>query len=105
MKQMTPQMLKERMDGGAAPLLIDVREPWEYEICHIAGSRSLPMGQIPQRYNEIDRVRETVVICHYGMRSAQAAAYLARQGMDNIVNLAGGIDAWAKQVDPSMPVY
>ncbi len=105
MKEITPQILKERMDGAGAPVLLDVREPWEYEICHIAGSHSLPMRQIPQRYSEIDTARDVVVICHHGVRSAQVASFLAQQGMENIVNLAGGIDAWAREVDKSMPVY
>lgn len=105
MKEITPSLLKQRMDAGDTPALLDVREPWEYDICHIAGSISLPMNQIPGRYGELDPQRGVVVICHHGMRSAQVAAYLTGQGMENVMNLAGGVDAWAREVDGRMPVY
>ena len=76
----------------ASPLLLDVREPWEFDICHIDGSVNLPMGQLPARLDELDGHDEIVVICHHGVRSRQ-------------VNLDGGVDAWARSVDPDMPVY
>lgn len=98
-------MLKERLARGDGPLLIDVREPWEFEICHIPGSRSVPMKQIPARSGEFDPQREIVVICHYGMRSAQVAAYLTQRGMDKVMNLSGGVDAWARLIDETMPTY
>lgn len=105
MKEITALMLKERLDGDGAPLLIDVREPWEYEICHIAGSRSLPMRQVPDHCRELDTGRDIVVICHHGIRSAQVAAFLSQQGLENVMNLAGGIHAWAMDVDQSMAQY
>ena len=89
----------------AEPLLLDVREPWEFEICHLEGSVNLPMGQIPQRLEELRDAEETVVICHHGVRSMQVIGFLQQQDFDNLINLDGGVDAWARSVDPDMPVY
>ena len=87
------------------PLLLDVREPWEFDICHIDGSINIPMGQIPARLEELDEAAETVVICHHGVRSMQVIHYLQQQSLQNLVNLDGGVDAWARSVDRDMPVY
>ena len=87
------------------PLLLDVREPWEYEKCHIRGSVLVPMRQIPAAVNELDPDQETVVICHHGIRSRSVAAYLANMEFSHVINLSGGIDQWAKDVDSSMPTY
>ena len=89
----------------AQPLLLDVREPWEFEICHIDGSVNLPMGQLPARLDELDGHDEIVVICHHGVRSQQVIHYLRHQGRDGLVNLDGGVDAWARRIDPAMAVY
>ena len=107
MKQIAPAALAAWIaDGGRAkPLLLDVREPWEYQTCRIAGSRHIPMAQIPARRDEIDSEAEVVVICHHGGRSMQVAMFLENSGFSKLHNLAGGVDAWAKSVDPSMPVY
>jgi rhodanese-related sulfurtransferase len=90
-------------------LLLDVREPWEFALAaiHVAGSetRHVPMQQIPARLAELDASRPILCICHHGMRSAQVVAFLARQGFGLVYNLAGGIDAWSTQVDPSVPRY
>jgi len=90
---------------SAAPRLIDVREPWEFDICHIPGSVNIPMGQIPQRIDELDDDIETVVICHHGVRSRQVIQFLEQQSLGALINLDGGVDAWARTVDPDMPVY
>ena len=90
---------------GERPLLLDVRENWEFETCHIAGSTQIPMHLVPIRANELPDDREIVCICHHGARSMQVAAFLERNGFDNVTNLTGGIHAWALQVDPSMPKY
>jgi len=89
----------------AEPLMIDVREPWEFDICHIEGSINIPMGQIAQAVEDIDSTGETVVICHHGIRSQQVIQYLRQHDIKNLINLDGGVDAWARDVDPSMPVY
>lgn len=87
------------------PVLLDVREPWEFDTCKLAGSRLVPMREVPQRVAELDAQAETVVICHHGGRSMQVARFLERQGFPRVFNLAGGVDAWARSVDRAMPVY
>lgn len=87
------------------PLLLDVREPWEYEICHIDGSINIPMGQIPQQLSKLQGTREIVVICHHGIRSQNVIRFLQQQAVDGLVNLDGGVDAWAREVDLDMPLY
>jgi rhodanese-related sulfurtransferase len=107
MQQLTPDALQALMTANptSAPHLVDVREPWEFQLAHIAGSKHVPMGEIPARVDELDRMHPTVVICHHGVRSLQVVAYLQRLGFTNLHNLSGGIDAWSRQVDPSVPVY
>ncbi len=93
-----------------SPLLLDVREPWERDICRIQGSKHLPMRVIPNELNggslsAIDRDQPVVVICHHGIRSQQVALYLDQQGFSDVLNLRGGIDAWARDVEPDMASY
>ena len=87
------------------PLLLDVREEWEFDRCKIDGSILIPMGQIPGQLNELDPDRVTVMICHHGIRSRHIGIYLEREGFEKIINLSGGVDAWARDVDPTMAVY
>jgi len=87
------------------PLLLDVREPWEYEICHIDGSINIPMGHIPQQLAQLQGVTEIVVICHHGIRSQNVIQFLQQQSINGLVNLDGGVDAWAREVDLDMPLY
>ncbi|MGD8925795.1 MAG: rhodanese-like domain-containing protein [Thioalkalispiraceae bacterium] len=87
------------------PLLLDVREPWEYEKCHLAGSMLIPMREIPDSLAELDQQNEIVVICHHGIRSRQVAYYLEHEGFDKVINLEGGVEAWAQDVDPTMQRY
>lgn len=91
--------------GGGAAALVDVREPWEFDVCRIEGSRLIPLSQLPVRLRELDPERPTVVICHHGVRSLRAAAYLEHCGFGDVVNLSGGIDAWARTVDQGMRLY
>jgi rhodanese-related sulfurtransferase len=94
---------------GHAPLLLDVREEWEVAVAAIriegVPARHIPMGRIPERLGELDPEQPIVCICHHGMRSAQVADFLERQGFATVYNLAGGIDAWSEQVDASVPRY
>ncbi|SMM98787.1 Rhodanese-related sulfurtransferase [uncultured Candidatus Thioglobus sp.] len=87
------------------PLLLDVREQWEWDKCHFDDSTLLPMGQIMANIDTLDKSKETVIICHHGIRSMQVARYFDSIGFENIINLRGGIDAWAQQVDDSMMLY
>lgn len=88
-----------------APMLLDVREVGEFGYCAIAGSVNIPMGSVPARLDELDPQRQIVCVCHHGMRSAQVAMFLASRGYGKVLNLSGGIDAWSRQVDPTVPVY
>lgn len=89
----------------AKPVVLDVREPWEHEVCAIANSRLLPMQEIPARLQELPADSDIVVVCHHGMRSLQVANFLKQSGLERVFNLSGGIAAWAEQVDPDMPRY
>ena len=107
MQHVTAPELAARLADPAQeqPLLLDVRENWEFETCHIAGSTQIPMHLVPLRAGELPDEREIVCICHHGARSMQVASFLERNGFENVTNLTGGIHAWAVQVDPSMPKY
>lgn len=87
------------------PVLVDVREPWECAICRLAGCVPVPLAVLPSRLPELDPDVPTVVVCHHGGRSLQAALFLERNGFSSVYNLAGGIDAWSRDVDPSLPKY
>lgn len=89
----------------ACPTLLDVREPWEFDICQLERSINIPMSQIPQRQSELDMDRQIVVICHHGVRSLQVIRYLQQFDFAELINLDGGLDAWARQVDRDMAVY
>ena len=89
----------------AQPLLLDVRENWEFATCKIDGASQIPMNTIPARLQELDEDAEIVCICHHGVRSMSVAAFLERNGFSKLFNLTGGIHAWAVQVDPAMPKY
>lgn len=104
LSEIDPLELKRRIAKGDRPLILDVREPWEIATASLAGTINIPMGEIPSRIAELDPDRETVVMCHHGVRSAQVAMYLARSGFEQVLNLAGGIDAWS-EIDPSVPRY
>ncbi len=105
MQSITPAELKQRLDNGDSLVLIDVRENWEYETCHIDGSTLMPMSQVMSQIGNLDKDAETVFICHHGSRSHQVAQFLESQGFNHVYNLEGGIDEWAKTVDPAMAQY
>ena len=103
--EITPAEVKKKMDAHEPFVLIDVREPHEYQICRIPGSKLIPLGEVPKRMNELDSADEIVVHCKSGMRSAKAVDLLMKSGFRKIHNLKGGILAWSDQVDPSVPKY
>jgi rhodanese-related sulfurtransferase len=104
-KELSAQDLKLRIDRQDPLLLLDVREPHEFQYARIENSVLIPLNQIPQRMTELDPLQETVVICHHGVRSQMAARFLVKSGFKNIVNLTGGIDAWSCYCDESVPRY
>jgi rhodanese-related sulfurtransferase len=111
MKQLTgPDLIGMASAVGVpTPLLLDVREPWEFALAaiHLHGLQtvSMPMNSVPERLRELEPTQPIVCICHHGARSAQVVAYLERQGFAAAYNLAGGIDAWSVQVDPAVARY
>ncbi len=102
--EMTVEELKRRLDAGDDLFVLDVREPHEYQICNIGG-HLIPLGDLPNRVNELDSSREIVAHCRSGVRSAKAVNFLQQAGFKKVHNLAGGILAWADRVDPKMPKY
>jgi rhodanese-related sulfurtransferase len=101
-----PELAAWLADGQRAkPLLLDVRETPEVQICHVPGSLHMAMQSVPARMNELDPEATIVCICHHGARSMQVARFLAQNGFDSVINLTGGIHAWATQVDQAMQTY
>lgn len=107
MQQITPSALAERLADTTrpSPVLLDVREPWEVQTVALPGILPIPMREIPGRFEELDKDAEVVCVCHHGGRSAQVAMFLESKGFTNVYNLQGGVDGYAKQVDPSLPTY
>ena len=106
MRELTPDECKSYLRQAAEkPLLLDVREPWEYEIVHLENSRHIPMSSIAQQADALDPEQETIVICHHGIRSRQVAHFLEGLGFTRLINLRGGIDAWARDTDPQLATY
>ncbi len=105
MESIQPAELQRRLAEGEPLVLLDVREDEELDICRIPGSVHIPLGDLPQRHSELSSEATIVCICHHGRRSAMAAGFLAQAEFKRLVNLTGGIDAWAQEVDPSMARY
>ena len=92
-------------ESRTPPLLVDVREPWEFAYCRIDGSLSIPLGELGRRRDELPRERPLVLVCHHGQRSQHAAMLLAGAGFAQVHNLQGGVESWAVDVDPAMKRY
>jgi rhodanese-related sulfurtransferase len=106
MTEITPKDLKARLDRNDRPLLLDVRQDWETKLCRLDNAVHIPIEEIELRTDELNPNDEIVVYCHQGVRSAAVAQYLREQhGFTNVKNLAGGLDAWARSVDPTMRRY
>jgi len=107
MKQISAPELAAWLSDAARekPVLLDVREPWEFERARIAGAQLVPMREVPGRLEEIDPGKPVVAICHHGGRSMQIALFLEKAGYNNVHNLVGGVDAWSRMVDPAVPLY
>jgi rhodanese-related sulfurtransferase len=104
--EITPEDVKDKLDGGEEFALVDVREPWEFETAHIDGAKLMPMGDVPARaHQELDPEDHIVVICHHGVRSMNVTAWLRQQGFEKAQSMRGGIDAWSRRVDGKVPLY
>ena len=105
MEEITPLELKARLERGERPVLLDVRQDWEVEICALDGAVNIPIEEIEARAAELEAKDEIVVYCHHGMRSAAVVRFLAARGFDRVKNLTGGVAFWAATVDPAMRQY
>ena len=104
--EITVDQLKQHLASTPAPLLLDVREPWEAATASIAGSTLMPMNEVPSRaFKELDEDQPILVLCHHGARSLSVAAWLQQQGFSKAQSVAGGIDAWSRTIDPTVPRY
>jgi rhodanese-related sulfurtransferase len=104
-----PAWLQAHAATGAQPVVLDVREPWEVQTASVSPAGfalvTIPMNLVPVRLNELDAGQPVACLCHHGGRSQQVAMYLAQRGFSDVANIAGGIDAWAREVDPAIPRY
>jgi rhodanese-related sulfurtransferase len=104
--EISPGQVKSLQKNGETFTLLDVREAWEYETSHIEGSKHIPMGDVPARaHQELDPDHHIVVMCHHGVRSLTVTNWLRQQGYDKVQSMRGGIDGWARTVDPKVPLY
>ena len=103
--EITTEELKALREAGSVTVL-DVRELWEYDVAKIANSKHIPMGDVPARFTqELDPDEHIVVVCHHGVRSMNVTSWLRQQGFEKVQSLRGGIDRWAREIDPKTPVY
>jgi len=103
--QMRAEELAAALGTATPPIVLDVREPWEFDICRIPGSKLIPLGEIPSRMSELDSADEIVLHCKSGIRSSKALKLLKEAGFAKLWNVTGGIEAWANDVDPTVPKY
>ncbi len=104
--EITPEELKGLLENGSHVVVLDVREQWELDTAKMGHHKHIPMNEIPARYvQELEADKHTVVVCHHGVRSMNVTMWLRRQGFEKVQSLSGGIDRWARQIDPQVPVY
>ncbi|ANO52231.1 rhodanese-like domain-containing protein [Woeseia oceani] len=104
-EELSPTEFKERSNSGELWQLLDVREPWELATASVPDAISIPMGEVADRLDELDREQPVAVLCHSGGRSARVAGLLAQTGFSRVANISGGIDAWSQQLDSQIPRY
>ena len=104
-RQLRPADLADLIGRTDRLQVLDVREPWEVALGALPGAVAIPMGQVPARLHELDPDRPVVCVCHHGVRSLHVAMFLQRQGFADVSNLAGGVDAWAREADATFPTY
>jgi rhodanese-related sulfurtransferase len=103
--EITPREVSERIERGDTFLLVDVREKWEYEAAHVEGSLLIPLREVPMYLEQLTAAGDVVCMCHHGVRSMDAAAWLRSKGLAHARSMAGGIDRWTTDVDPLVPRY
>lgn len=104
--EIAPAELKSLLEAESDVVVLDVREQWELDVAKLKNSKHIPMGDIPARFNqELDPEEHIVVVCHHGVRSMNVTTWLRQQGFEKVQSLRGGIDRWARQIDPTVPVY
>jgi rhodanese-related sulfurtransferase len=104
--EITPTEVKQKLENGERPVLLDVREPVELQMAHIEGTVNIPMGEVPMRVNqELDPDAHIVVLCHHGVRSLNVTNWLRQQGFEKVQSMRGGIDRWSREVDSKVPTY
>ncbi|MGH9740853.1 MAG: rhodanese-like domain-containing protein [Candidatus Acidiferrum sp.] len=103
--QISAKEVSERIARGEPLFLVDVREPWEYDLCRIPGARLIPLGTLPANLNALLDAGNVICYCHHGMRSLDAAAWLRQQGVESAKSMTGGIERWSVEVDPAVPRY
>ncbi|MGH9815432.1 MAG: rhodanese-like domain-containing protein [Candidatus Acidiferrales bacterium] len=103
--EITPAEVKARLNRGEQFLLLDVREPWEFEMCRIEGAKLVPLGAVASNLQMMQAAEDVVVYCHHGRRSLDAVAWLRQQGVEGARSMAGGIERWSREIDPKVPRY
>lgn len=104
--EISAAQVKAMLKRGENVILLDVREPWEREKASIEGSKAMPMGEVPSRaHQELDPEEHIIVLCHHGVRSLSVTNWLRQQGFEKVQSVRGGIDGWARTVDPKVPLY
>ena len=104
--EINPEDVKTKLDNAEPFTLLDVREPWEFQTARIEEAKLMPMGEVPSRaHQELDPEEHIIVVCHHGVRSMNVTAWLRQQGFDRAQSMRGGIDAWSRVVDSTVPLY
>ena len=103
--EVTPREVKDLLARGEKIFFVDVREKWEYDTARIEGTTLIPMRDIPANLARLEEAGEIILLCHHGIRSLDAAAWLRSQGLEHVRSMAGGIDRWALEVDSAVPRY
>ena len=103
--QINPTEVKQRLDRGDKLLLVDVREPWEHDLCRLPGAKLVPLGSVALSLAVFEQAEEVVIYCHHGKRSLDATVWLRQQGVEGARSMAGGIERWSVEIDPAVPRY
>lgn len=105
MQELLPEQLRQKMEKDSSCMLLDVRQPWEFNICQIKGSTNIPLSQLSEKLDDIPDDVDIITICHHGVRSKQAAYLLMQCGFIRVASLQGGVNAWAQDIEPEMERY